>query len=117
MKDEGSYSRYFSLDSWWAERIKTLPEAMQKTFPFLIEPKANKAERGDGENKHPTVKPLQLMTYLITLGSRKGELVLDPFCGSGTTCLAANLSERKYIGIEISPNYASVAEKRLGSVL
>ena len=43
------------------------------------------------QNSHPTVKPIKLMSYLITLGSREGDIVLDPFCGSGTTCIAAAL--------------------------
>ena len=70
--DEGSFSRYFSLDSW-----------TEKTLPFLITPKPAKAEKGEFNN-HATVKPLKLMSYLITMGSREGDLMLDPFCGSGT---------------------------------
>ena len=41
------------------------------------------------KNIHPTVKPLKLMSYLITLGSREKDIILDPFAGSGTTCIAA----------------------------
>ena len=99
--DEGSYSRYFSLDSWWA-----------KTFPFLIVPKASKSERGEF-NRHPTVKALKLMSYLITMGSREGDLVLDPFCGSGTVCIAADQLHRKWIGIEKNPEYAEIIKRRL----
>ena len=42
-------------------------------------------------NFHPTVKPISLMSYLVTMGSRENDLVLDPFVGSGTTCIAAKL--------------------------
>ena len=49
-----------------------------------------------------TVKPLKLMSYLVTLGSREGDVVLDPFVGSGTACIAAQALNRKWLGIEIS---------------
>ena len=95
------YSRYFSLDQWWA-----------KTFPFLIVPKPAKSEKGEF-NSHPTVKSQKLMSYLITMGSREGDLVLDPFCGSGTTLLAAHHLHRKYLGIELNPEYAQIIKKRM----
>ncbi|MDI9576986.1 MAG: site-specific DNA-methyltransferase, partial [Thermoproteota archaeon] len=66
-------------------------------------------------NFHPTVKPLKLMSYLITLGSRPNDLVLDPFCGSGTTCLAAKMLGRNYIGIEKEAEYVVLAENRVRS--
>jgi len=64
-------------------------------------------------NHHPTVKPIQLMSYLITIGSREGEIVLDPFCGSGTTCLAARLLKRPCIGIEKDPGYFKLAASKM----
>ena len=64
-------------------------------------------------NPHPTVKPLELMSYLITLGSREGDVVLDPFAGSGTTLIAAHILNRKWIGIEIETEYAKIAQARL----
>ncbi len=157
--DSGSFSRYFDLDKWFEERIKQLPESVQKTFPFLIVPKASKGEKNKGisgetekdighnrfdrcavcggyilqnptrpsackcknpvrehnkmkGNIHPTVKPLKLMTYLITLGSREGDVILDPFVGSGTTMLASKLLGRKCIGIEIEEKYCEIAANR-----
>ena len=101
--DSGSYSRYFDLDAW------------AKTLPFLIVPKASKREKG-GDNKHPTVKPLKLMSYLITLGSRPGDTVLDPFLGSGTTALAAKHLDRQYIGIEREKEYVEIAKARLAAI-
>ena len=134
-KDNGGYSRFFSLDAW-AER----------NLPFLIVPKPSKAEKEMGlgkgadkivesynqkhseknvphkarpsgrKNNHPTVKPVKLMAYLITMGSREGDLILDPFAGSGTTCMAAKRLGRRFIGIELSEEYREIAEKRVASV-
>ena len=65
-------------------------------------------------NHHPTVKPLKLFSYLITMGSqRRTTIILDPFCGSGTTLIAANNLARKYIGIEINKEYLEIAKHRL----
>ena len=65
------------------------------------------------KNFHPTVKPISLMSYLVTLGSREGDLVLDPFVGSGTTCIAAKLLDRKYIGMEMDDGYVVIAQERI----
>lgn len=106
INDSGSYSRYFSLDAW-----------AEKNLPFLIVPKASKREKNEGldinPNKHPTVKPIKLMSYLITLGSRPGDTILDPFAGSFTTCCAAILLNRKFIGIEKEPEYFEIGKNRL----
>lgn len=65
-------------------------------------------------NHHPTVKPLALMEYLCKLTSTPtGGIVLDPFAGSGTTCLAAYNTGRDYIGIEKDPEYVKIIEARL----
>ena len=65
------------------------------------------------KNFHPTVKPISLMSYLVTLGSREGDLVLDPFVGSGTTCIAAKLLKRKYLGMEMDDGYVVIAQERI----
>ncbi len=105
ISDSGDFSRYFSLDAWWSKKISELPEEQQKTFPFLITPKPSKSEKNKYiENKHPTVKPLKLMSYLITMGSREGDLILDPFAGSGTTLEACKLLNRRFVGIDIDPD-------------
>ena len=65
------------------------------------------------KNYHPTVKPIQLMSFLITLGSREGDIVLDPFCGSGTTCLAARFLKRPVIGIEKNHDYFEIANAKI----
>ncbi len=64
-------------------------------------------------NTHPTVKPLSLMVWLITLASPPNSVILDPFMGSGTTLIAARKLGRKCIGIEIEEKYCEIAVKRL----
>jgi site-specific DNA-methyltransferase (adenine-specific) len=65
------------------------------------------------DNKHPAVYPTYIIQELIKLLSKEGDLVLDPFCGSGTTCIAANTLGRNYLGIEINPEYVDLANERL----
>lgn len=62
---------------------------------------------------HPTAKPIKLIGNLIINGTNEGDLVLDPFLGSGTTAVSAKQLKRNYIGIEISPEYCKIAEERL----
>ena len=112
--DEGSFSRFYDLDAWWKSQIHKLPESVQKTFPFMVVAKASKSEKNEAiNNNHPTVKPIELMSYLITLGSRDNDVVVDPFVGSGTTCIAAKLLNRQYIGIEKEKDYAIIAKARI----
>lgn len=66
-----------------------------------------------GERLHPTQKPLALMNRLVGLITRPGDLVIDPFCGSGTTLLAAKQLGREYIGGDITPDYVTAARTRL----
>ena len=65
------------------------------------------------DNHHPAVYPLYIIQELIKLLSKEGDLVLDPFCGSGTTCLAAQNLNRKYLGIEINEDYVQLSKERL----
>jgi DNA modification methylase len=105
---------------------------------FLYCPKASRAERdagcerlprrtlnlfpnaakggkkpADARNPHPTVKPLELMRWLVRLLCPPGGLVLDPTAGSGTTGAAAVLEGRRFIGIELEPAYMEIAAARI----
>lgn len=62
---------------------------------------------------HPTQKPVKLMQALIELTTQKEQIVLDPFCGSGTTLVAAKNTGRNYIGFEVNKEYVRIAEGRL----
>ena len=62
---------------------------------------------------HPTTKPLALIKTLVNVASRDNDLILDPFLGSGTTAVAAKQLGRRFIGVEINPDYCKIAEQRL----
>lgn len=68
-------------------------------------------------NCHLTVKPVRLIEHLIKLFSKEGQIVLDPFIGSGTTALACINTNRRCIGIEINSSYVDIAEKRIKGVI
>jgi site-specific DNA-methyltransferase (adenine-specific) len=113
------------------------------TYPFIQVPKPAKKEKdfglnddrelkkvGDGritendtayqrgkterKNIHPTTKPVKLMSYIITLFTREGDFVLDPFLGSGTTGIASKLMGRSFVGIEREQEYMDIAKERCG---
>ena len=63
--------------------------------------------------KHPTQKPLALLQRIVQASTQKGDIILDPFHGSGTTGIAASREGRQYIGIELEKSYLSVSIKRL----
>lgn len=79
---------------------------------FFYCAKASKKERGEF-NTHPTVKPIALMKYLVTMVTPPGGTVLDPFMGSGTTGLACG-DQFEFIGIELEKDHYEIALKRFG---
>ena len=86
--------------------MKGVPLADVWHIPFL-NPKAK--ERAG----YPTQKPILLLERIIQLATDEGDCVLDPFCGSGTTLVAAKLLQREFIGIDIAPKAIELTEKRL----
>jgi site-specific DNA-methyltransferase (adenine-specific) len=133
--EEGSY-----IDK--VLNFEALPENIKMTYPLIQTPKPAKKEKDFGlngedhflqrpwaqsegrkdegkqvssfpsKNNHPTVKPIKLMSYLITLFTRPGDFVLDPFGGSGTTGLACKLLDRNHIYIDFTQEYYDIAEER-----
>lgn len=65
---------------------------------------------------HPTQKPLRLMEWVIKNYSNEGDLILDPFMGSGTTAVACRRLNRNFIGFEISKEYCEIANERLNNI-
>ena len=107
--------------------LENLPEVVKSNLP-LRDGSGDyvRNEAGDGSlstrgtktrNTHPTVKPVKLMAYLVTLGSRPGDVVLDPFLGSGTTAMACKMLGRHYIGIELESEYCRIAKWRVAATL
>ena len=82
---------------------------------FFYCAKVSNSDRGKGNN-HPTVKPINLMRYLIRLVCPVGSVVLDPFMGSGSTGKAALEEGMEFIGIEQSKEYIEISKKRLSNV-
>ena len=62
---------------------------------------------------HPTQKPEALMKRIILASSNEDDLIVDPFVGSGTTCVVANILKRRWIGIDINPKYIKMSEDRI----
>ena len=88
---------------------------------FFYCPKASRSEReaglkatdGQRANTHPTVKPIALMEWLVCLVTPPGGLVLDPFCGSGSTGVACARLGVRFLGLELDPDYAELARMRI----
>ena len=88
----------------------------EKAFVKYTKASDNVIKVGPESNEgglHPTQKPMRLMQALIELTTSPGQLVFDPFCGSGTTLVAAKSLDRQFIGVDISEAYVAVARKRL----
>ncbi len=79
---------------------------------FFYVPKASKKEKGE-LNTHPTVKPVNLLQYLVRLVCKKGGVVLDPFMGSGSTGVACKKEGMRFIGIEKEEEYFQIANTRM----
>ncbi|MGB9590765.1 MAG: DNA-methyltransferase, partial [Candidatus Hydrothermia bacterium] len=90
--------------------LERITELLDKHF---LVGKPEKKERGDF-NTHRTVKPLAICEYIIRLTTfASSAIVLDPFVGSGTTAVAAKRLGRRFIGIDVNPEYVEIARKRL----
>jgi DNA modification methylase len=69
-----------------------------------------------GNRSHPTEKAVGILKPLIEAFTQPGQIVLDPFAGSGSTLVAASLSGRSYLGVELEANYCDLFERRLAGV-
>ena len=82
----------------------------------LRSPRAGSGRTGGARNFHPTVKPVELMRWLVKLVTPSDGVVLDPFLGSGTTGMACRYERRRFIGIERERDYLGIAERRIRGV-
>ena len=94
----------------WNRLIKKY--GLQQSCNFAIESTIYKG-RGEGVG-HPTQKPLKLCVKLIYASSNEDDIVLDPFCGSGTTLVAAKALGRKFIGVDVKSKYCKLSRARVG---
>jgi hypothetical protein len=122
--DTGGASRFFYVaKSSRAERDAGLGHMPPRTggdatdrkdgSDGLNSPRAGAGRRGGARNTHPTVKPIDLMRYLVRLVTPPGGLVLDPFAGSGTTGIATLREGMRFIGVDLEPEYARLAIARI----
>jgi DNA modification methylase len=119
--DKGGASRFFYVaKASKAERNKGLDEFEEKRMEGRDEGQdersvAFKARPTPMANVHPTVKPVKLMQYLVKMITPPNGIVLDPFCGSGTTGVACKLDGFQFVGLEQDPEYAKIAEARIAN--
>ena len=90
-------------------------EEMKNLFIRPILSGKERIKGDDGKSAHPTQKPLDIVKKLIKVSSNEGDLVLDPFIGSGTTAVACIQTRRNFIGYEIDEKYYNIALKRIQS--
>ena len=97
------------------QNLKELNEGKQMRSDWHIPICAGKERLRESNNQrsHPTQKPEALLYRILVSSTKKGDAVLDPFLGSGTTAVMAKKLQRNYIGIEQNPEYISLAKKRL----
>ena len=86
---------------------------MRDVWPLPLVQGKERIRGKDNKAIHPTQKPEEILRRIIIASSNKGDVVLDPFLGSGTTAYVAKKLDRKWIGIEKESQYVEVAKKRL----
>ena len=111
--DRGRFPMNVILDERASNLLDIQAPSVNRFF-YCAKAQPNERQAGlDGFNIHPTVKPIELMKYLCKLITPPGGTILEPFLGSGTTAIAANLLGFECIGIERELEYVKVAEARL----
>lgn len=128
--DNGSAARFFYVPKTskkdrndGLDKFNTKATASSEFRPNHAE-KAEQGEDGNPygrwtpeKNNHPTVKPTDLMRYLVTMVTPKGGTTLDPFMGSGSTGRGAKLGGFNFIGVELDPDYFEIAKARIDAII
>jgi modification methylase len=89
---------------------------MRSDWTFALCTGEERLKDGNGRKLHPTQKPEALLARVILASSRPDDLVLDPFCGTGTTGAVAKRLRRRFVGFEREASYARAAERRIAAV-
>jgi site-specific DNA-methyltransferase (adenine-specific)/modification methylase len=115
VKDSGWTFNYEKIKEINPEKQKSGEEKQMRDLWEMPLVQGKQRVRGkDGRALHPTQKPEEMLKRIILASSNEGDIVLDPFLGSGTTAVAAKRYKRDWIGIEKEKQYVEIAEKRLG---
>ena len=116
LRDTHEYILVFSKGSFSRKKTDDKEDTIEKA-QFMEWTKSIWSMNTESAKKvgHPAPFPLELPYRLIQLYTYKGEVVLDPFMGSGSTAIAALKSERKYVGYDVDPKYIKLAEERIAS--
>lgn len=115
--DTGYASRFFYI-------AKASPGEREQGVRWMKRRKVNDGRNAEVDNAfqrgetlraniHPTIKPISLMQHLVRLITPSGGICVDPFAGSGTTCIACKLENIQYIGIEMDAEYVNIAQERI----
>ncbi|WP_458404894.1 DNA-methyltransferase [Methanobrevibacter sp.] len=116
LRDFHEYILIFSKESYSKDKKQEKRDTIERdefiqwTKSIWTFPAVNAKKIG-----HPAPFPVELPHRLIKLYSYEGDVILDPFCGSGTTCIAAIQNNRRYIGYDIKKEYLELAEKRISN--
>ena len=116
LRDDHEYILVFSKESYSKNKAQTKRDTIDKddfiqwTKSIWTFPAVNAKRIG-----HPAPFPIELPHRLINLYSYEGDVVLDPFCGSGTTCIAALQNKRNYIAYDINEDYIKLSQKRISN--
>ena len=116
LRDYHEYILVFSKESYSKNKLQAKKDTIAKddfiqwTKSIWTFPAVNAKKIG-----HPAPFPIELPHRLINLYSYEGDVILDPFCGSGTTCIAAIQNNRNYIGYDINQNYIDLAQNRISN--
>ena len=116
-KKKGKHTFNYELmkESNGGKQMKDVWDFNEPEPEFYISSVTPQSEKKEG--KHPTQKPLGLLKRIIEASTNEGDLILDPFNGSGTTGIAAIMLNRKYIGIEQEQEYLELSKRRYESMV
>jgi len=104
--------------SWNKPQLNTMSDFELASTSFDKPSKSFSCIRNpDGRKEHPTQKPISLMKWCIENFTQEGDTFLDPFCGSGSTGVAALQMGRNFIGIELNPDYVELSRRRVGQAM
>jgi len=120
--DKGGASRFFYQAkvskverNMGLDGFEDVSHSQVNNSKLKLQPNGEMVENTITKNNHPTIKPINLMTYLCRLITPKGGVVLDPFMGSGSSGISARLEGFKFIGMEMDEDYFKIAQARINN--